>query len=229
MTVKTNKVPDGYRQLAPSTSDCSADDNDTLRNAKLTYTLTQYRGQFLRFLQSRLGNRDEAEDVLQDFHLKVLKKSSQIRDPGSTVAWLRTVLKSVLADHFRRKYAERNAMQLIAAELPTQAPDSIEIENENEEFDRTACDCFYRLLPTLKAGYADVLSRVDLSEQPRDDAARALGITSSNLRVRLHRARQALKEKLETSCGKCREHDCFGKHTLSGGSGVQHLHAGNSP
>ena len=178
-------------------------------NSMVTAVLTEHHTQFLRFLQKRLGDRDEAEDVLQDFYIRVLKKANQIRGKSSIIAWLYVVLKSVLADHFRRKSAERRVHQLMVAEWRAIPPQQEMLAAGEEDFDRIACTCFYRLLPTLKREYADALLRVDLEQRSPGDVARALGITAGNMRVRLHRARRTLKEALERSCQQCRAHDCF--------------------
>ncbi len=79
---------------------------------------------------------------------------------------------------------------------------------QEDDFDRAACTCFYKFLPTLKADYAEILHRVDLAGETRHEAALALGITAGNVRVRLHRARQALKRSLELSCSECRSRGC---------------------
>lgn len=176
---------------------------------ELTSILVQHRGEFLRYLQRRLGSRDDAEDVLQDFHMRVVVKAGQIRETGSTVAWLRTVLKSVLVDHFRRKAAERHAHHLMVADWRATIAEPAMTSAEEENFEHATCTCFYRLLPELKAEYADALSRVDLGQESREEAARALGVTAGNMRVRLHRARRALKRALERSCDQCRTNGCF--------------------
>lgn len=176
---------------------------------KLMALLTERRVQFLRFLQKRLGDRDEAQDVLQDFYVRVLVKGDQIKDGNSIVAWLHTVLKSVMVDHIRREATRRETHQLVAAEWQVTGPQKGMSISEKESSDRTTCTCFFWLLPTLKAEYADVLSRVDLEHQTLADVARALGITPGNLRVRLHRARRALRSGLKHSCRRCREHNCF--------------------
>lgn len=41
------------------------------------------------------------------------------------------------------------------------------------------------------------------------EAAARLGITPGNAAVRVHRARQALKQRLEAACGTCTEHGCL--------------------
>lgn len=177
-------------------------------DSALINILVENRGYFLRYLQSRLSNRDDAEDIFQDFQLRVLTKASQIKDTGSAMAWLRAVCRSVLADHFRRTAVERHAHQAYRSERPLIFPQEESVA-EDDPSGRYACKCFYRLLPLLKEEYTDVLSRVDLAEQSRADAADDLGISASNLRVRLHRARQALRDALQYSCPQCHERKCF--------------------
>ena len=71
---------------------------------------------------------------------------------------------------------------------------------------------------TLKPEYADVLWRADLIGESRESIAGALSISENNLRVRLHRARQALRQRLEETCRTCPIHgyldcDCdYGAH-----------------
>ena len=170
---------------------------------ELISILAQSHDAYLRYLQIRLSDRNEAEDVLQDFYLRVVIKSGQIRDTKSVMAWLRCVLKSVLVDHYRCRSAARRAQQEVAAEL------LVTTATQEDDFDRAACTCFYKLVPTLKAEYAEVLRRVDLAGESRHEVGLAVGITTGNVRVRLHRARQALKKTLQLSCGECRSRGCF--------------------
>lgn len=211
--------PHGRRSTALSSKKHCGKDDAAQFDPDLMRTLVERRGQFLLYLQNRLSDRDEAEDFLQDFYVRVLTKADQIRDRGSTVAWLYTVLKSMLADRYRRKASERNALQLLAANQIATAPVQDVTLDEVQDFDRTTCTCFYHLLPALKPEYADALSRVELAELSPAEAARDIGITAGNMRVRLHRARRALRKALERSCGGCREHGCFTPRQQSHQSG----------
>ncbi len=178
---------------------------------ELTSILAQSHDGFLRYLQCRLHNRDEAEDVLQDFYLRVVTKARQIRGTESVLPWLRSVLKSTLVDYFRRRSAERKAQQEIVMDLltTTETQELTPPATQEQLFDRTACNCFYKLLPALKTEYAEVLRRVDLAGDSRHETAFALSITAGNVRVRLHRARKALKRSLQLSCHECQSRGCF--------------------
>jgi RNA polymerase sigma-70 factor (ECF subfamily) len=74
---------------------------------------------------------------------------------------------------------------------------------------RETCACLTRLMTTLKPEYAAILESVDLGGRPLAGAARDLGITSNNASVRLHRARRALRQRVQQSCGTCATHGCL--------------------
>ncbi len=79
------------------------------------------------------------------------------------------------------------------------------------ELDGAICNCLYKLLPTLKADYAEVVWRADILGGPRDRIAVSLGTTLNNVTVRIHRGRRALKKRLEEMCLTCPVHgflDC---------------------
>src|SRR5688572_1388538 len=71
------------------------------------------------------------------------------------------------------------------------------------------CPCVHGLIPTLEPEYADILNAVEIDGKPVSAVADTLGITSGNASVRLHRVRQALKQRLDASCGACTEHGCL--------------------
>jgi RNA polymerase sigma-70 factor (ECF subfamily) len=66
------------------------------------------RGAFLGFLIKRLGNRADAEDVLQDFSIRVLQRKDQLRDAERMDAWLYAILRSTLNDHSAKARAVTN-------------------------------------------------------------------------------------------------------------------------
>lgn len=175
--------------------------------------LTENHRAFLQFLTRRLGDESAAEDVLQSFCLRAVSRGAELRDSESAVAWLYSVLRSVLMDHYRSEAARRRRDSRYAQEQIVLGNDRDDVELEE-----SVCNCFRGLLPALRPDYAEVLRRVDLSGNPREKVAADLGITPANVRVRLHRARQALRKALGDCCGSCCEHgfrdcDCEGGHS----------------
>ena len=166
--------------------------------------LVEVHRDFLRFLTRRMGNADEAADVLHEFYVKVLSRIDDVRDPDKLRAWMRRVLETTLIDYYRaqgrKRRTEANYQYLEVAHV---------VGEDSAELDSVICTCLYKLLPTLKPEYADVLWRADLVGESRTVSAAELKITETNLRVRLHRARQALKQRLEEVCRTCPIHGYF--------------------
>lgn len=173
-------------------------------DAAVQKALVEARQQILSFLQQRLPNRDDAEEVLQRFTLRALERASQLRDVQTVRGWLGRILATTLVD-YQRNISRRERREIHV--------DEAEIENlpADAELDTAICNCLYRLLPTLKPEYADIVWRADILEEPRDRLAASLGTSLNNLTVRLHRGRRALRKRLEQMCRTCPVHgflDC---------------------
>lgn len=162
--------------------------------------LVENHRRFLAFLERRVGSRAEAEDILQAAFVRGIEKSGSIRDAESAVAWFYRLLRNALVDHYRRSGREHRVFTADADE--DGASYQTDIRGE-------ICACIRSLLPVLKAEYAEMIQRVDLDEEPLAAAAAALGITTNNATVRLHRARTALRKQLQRSCGTCATHGCL--------------------
>lgn len=175
-------------------------------DAAVRRELVECRRDFHAFLRRRLPNRDDAEEVLQIFMARALERAADLKEIRSVRGWLGRVLATTLVDHHRR--SARRALRESATD-----PNDLEemLLEPDAEIERQVCFCLYRILPTLRPDYADVIWRIDLLDEPRDRVAIGLGVTLGNINVRLHRGRRALKARLEAICQTCPEHgflDC---------------------
>lgn len=154
------------------------------------------RGAFLGFLIKRLGNRADAEDVLQDFCIRVLGRKDQLRDVERMDAWLYAILRSTLNDHYRKGMRRGRLADAVArepqewiADVPTQMA--------------RLCTCHSGLISDLRPADSELIRRIDFGEEDRERVAGDLRLTRNALGVRLHRARTALREALTNHCGDC--------------------------
>ena len=155
---------------------------------------------FLRYLERRVGNRQLAEDLLQDAFARNLDGLSSVADEG-LVPWFYRVLRNAAIDRHRRQGAEGRALAAFALELAGERVPSPDMRRE-------ICACVGRLAQTLKPEYAEALRTVDINDTPVKEFAQAAGLTPSNAGVRLFRAREALRRQVAASCGTCAEHGC---------------------
>lgn len=193
MSEKAGGPPDGLRPLTP----------------ELVAVLAEVHRHFLQFLKRVLGNSADAEDVMQQFYLRILLRSADLQRQASTRIWLRRVLMSVLNDYRRRVVRRRRAEANFARKEAALPPAEVDL-------DAFVCMCLHKLLPVLKPEYAEVLRLVDVEEMPRAAVASRLGLSLNAMTVRLHRARHAMRQALELTCETCPVHgylDCRCNYT----------------
>lgn len=165
--------------------------------------LASSRSRYLAFVQRRVADPDLAEDVLQDALLRAVRAAPDIADEDRLAAWFYRVLRNAIVDAYRRRdVANRRVTSLERLEI------DLAVETSADD-DRDLCECFRTLLPTLNADYAQLIERVELGDDSPEMVAEELGITRNNLKVRRHRARRALRARLEETCRLCADHGCL--------------------
>jgi RNA polymerase sigma-70 factor (ECF subfamily) len=156
--------------------------------------LMGHRSEFVAFLRKHGATAAQAEDVLQSALLRGLEPWAELPSEDSLVPWFYRVLRNTFIDQARRAATAEKALERYAQE-PSDAEPAAEA--------RRVCGCTHQLLRSLKPEYAAMIERIDIGGEAIEDVARANGITPNNAYVRLHRARKALRDRLEAFCGKC--------------------------
>jgi RNA polymerase sigma-70 factor (ECF subfamily) len=164
-------------------------------------TLVENHRAFLRYLERRIGDRDLAEDILQDSFARVIDQPDSAPADEGVVPWFYRVLRNAAIDRLRRRGTATRAMDAFARELETHASAQAELEAE-------ICGCVTRLAGTLKAEYAEALQAIDIGGQAVKSFAAERGLSPANAGVRVFRAREALRKRVMESCGTCAEHGC---------------------
>jgi RNA polymerase sigma-70 factor (ECF subfamily) len=156
--------------------------------------------EFLGFARGHLKDPELAADAIQESLLKAVKSVEHVRDEESTKAWFYRILRRTIIDLYRHKDVQRRALDRLEQDLA---------EPPSAEAEQVICACLGKLLPTLKPEYSSAVQRLDLNGEGPDLVAASLGVTRSNLNVRLHRARKQLKERLTQTCRMCATHGCL--------------------
>jgi RNA polymerase sigma factor (sigma-70 family) len=176
--------------------------SSSLQSASVVDRLVENHRQFLGFLKGRVSNPSDAEEILQAAYVRGVEKAETIRDDESVVAWFYRLLRNAVIDHYRHRDVERRAFE-------RRAGWDIDSSARAPEFADAICQCIEALIPTIHADYADLIRKIDLEGCSVAEVADALGMTTNHTRVKLHRARKALRKQLEISCGTCAEHACL--------------------
>jgi len=189
---------------APDAHVC--DDASTGLSSSALEALVANHARFLAFLERRVARRELAEEILQEAFVRGLSRgaAARLRDDESAIAWFYRLLRNAIVDHARHAAAEQRAVARAAVE----PSDAAEPERDAELVE-VICACVSSLVRTLKPEHARVLERVELGGASVRAFAAEEGLSPGHAGVRLFRARQALRRRIEQSCGTCAEHGCF--------------------
>jgi len=141
------------------------------------------------YLRHRLGDGEQAADLLQTVFLKALhegRKFCELREPR---AWLFAVARNALADHLRLAHSHEPLPDDIAA--PAEDPTPVD----------TLADCLPVALAALDSADRDILTQCDLHGMTQKDYASRHGLSLAAAKSRLLRARTRLRALLVSTCG----------------------------
>jgi RNA polymerase sigma factor (sigma-70 family) len=150
-------------------------------------------------LLPRLGSEAAAKDGLAETYAKVVERIDQFRWQGmGFYPWVRTIAFRVAIDVLRGRarvlFWDEDAL---AKELDRESGDTPTDQRLTALRDeRAAREKVKAALDRIHPRYARAIQLRLLDEQPREDAARILGVTLATFDVLLHRSIQALKKDL---------------------------------
>ena len=149
----------------------------------LEQVFSRYLDPVYRFLYSRVGNREDAEDLTSEVFLKATRQLDSKRAEASVAQWLFTVARTVLADHWRRYYRGGAPLPLDDERAAEIAEEPVSV-NSSESTTRLVAE----VLAALPERYRMVLELRFLRGYSVQETARELGVTPENVKVIQHRA-----------------------------------------
>ncbi len=164
------------------------------------------RGETPRLLavaRRMLRSEEDAQDAVQETFINAFRALGSFAGSCQLSTWLHriTVNVSLMKLRSRRRKPEASIDDLLptfledghhATHPPEWRDDALSLMEQREERDFVrAC------IDELPDSYRTVLILRDIEELDTEETARALGVTGNVVKVRLHRARQALRSLLE--------------------------------
>jgi len=161
----------------------------------------RYGRRLMAFGQRMCGNREDAEDVLQDTLLTAYKGLHRLRDPGAVRTWLYRVASNACLMK-RRKQARSREISLDDFKPPGWEDGYVpEIPDWSHLPDGSARraelrDALERGFRELPADYRVVMLLRDVEGLSTRETAEALDVREPTVKMRLHRARLAMRQLL---------------------------------
>jgi RNA polymerase sigma-70 factor (ECF subfamily) len=162
-----------------------------------------YTPRLLRVARRLLGNDDEARDALQDAFISVFRSIRSFEAGSRLSTWLHRVVVNAALMKLRTR--RRHPEEEIEKYLPLFQEDGHQIvpsvewmESAETALQRKEIRQLVRAaIDRLPDTYRTVLLLRDIEEMSTEESAEILGISTTAAKLRLHRARQALRSQLD--------------------------------
>jgi RNA polymerase sigma-70 factor (ECF subfamily) len=142
---------------------------------------------------SRLGDAALAEEATQEAFIRAYRRLWLLGDGAKFSGWVNTIARRVAINFGLRQRRELNKRQRWALENPAIST----TENSAGTDPLHTPETLRQTLAELPAAHRECLVLFYIEGKSGAEAAAALGISEAALRVRLHRARAAMRERLE--------------------------------
>ena len=160
------------------------------------------KGELYSFAYRLMGNREDAEDLLQEAYFKAYKYFHQLRDTSKFKEWIFQITANQFRNQLKKKKRERTYFVedfSTVGDKPqnvAENPDRIFDEIDLSDKVRYAINCLH---PKMKTA----LLLFELQGFNIEEVAGILGISPGTVKSRLHYARKRLKDELlKTGHGK---------------------------
>lgn len=154
--------------------------------------VSQFGPMVFRLISRFFRSREDVEDIAQDVFMKLFARIDQVRPDENFPGWLARVAVNTCYDELRKLKRRKTAMETYGPELATEP--TVGPPAEPEAFGRAKL-----AVQSLDAKLRIPLVLKEVEEMSVEEIARTMGITQTNVKVRLFRARKKLALILGTS------------------------------
>ncbi|HCL83592.1 MAG TPA: RNA polymerase subunit sigma [Chitinophagaceae bacterium] len=145
----------------------------------------------LRFTE----NREDAEEIAQDVFVKAYRSLADFRGDSKFSTWLFTISRTTCLSFLRKKKLDTRSLD--------NERTGIQVENRESGFNANVVEqkskhaMLNQAIAMLSPDDAQVLNLFYKGDQTLEEIGKIMRLEPNTVKVKLHRARQRLKEKME--------------------------------
>jgi len=180
--------------VAPSAADLAMDRYAQGDDAAFGELYDLLAPRLLRYLRRQTGNEARAEDLVQQTLLRIHRARGRFLHGAAVVPWAFAIARRLLIDDLRYRKGDRLAASLddeTAPDVPDDAPSAVDLVAASQLAQRIR-----RELANLPDAQREAFVLIKEEELSLAEAAAVLGTTVTAVKLRAHRAYQALRAAL---------------------------------
>lgn len=148
----------------------------------------RYHKRIFNFLARMTLDRDTAEDLTQNVFLRIIKYRSSYREGNRFQSWIYQVARNVFSDQYQ-SLKNKGGYQVDVNHISDHVPDMDESMQKDEQEQQ-----LHRSLNRLPDEQRELLILTRFQQMKYEDVATIMDTSVANIKVRVHRAIQKLRQ-----------------------------------
>lgn len=157
--------------------------------------VNKYQGFVFTICMRYTNSREDAEEIAQDIFVKAYRYLADFRGDSKFSTWLYTIVNTSCITFLRKKKLDTKSLDDERVFAVADNIDGGMRANQVEQKSRIAM--VNNAISLLSADDAKIITLFYKGEQSLEEMAAILGMEANTIKVKLHRARLRLKEKME--------------------------------
>lgn len=157
--------------------------------------VSRYQSYVFTLILRMVKSREDAEEIAQDVFVKAYRSLADFRGESKFSTWLYTITNTTSITFLRKKKLEVHSLDNEKVFEVADSKDSGFRANLIEQKSRV--NMVNEAIAMLNPDDAEIITLFYKAEQNLEEISRILRLETNTVKVRLHRARARLKEKME--------------------------------
>ncbi len=171
----------------------------SMENARFRTEILPLKDKFFRLALRITLDRAEAEDITQETLIRMWEQRDGWNEIQSLEAWGLTICRNFSLDHIRKRQLQVEREQdFLTPSLPHSVTSSLlSAPPPDEQLDqKQRVEAVLQLIDQLPEVQRTVIQLRDIEGMRYDEIAQATGLSETQVKVYLHRARKRIRETL---------------------------------
>ena len=157
--------------------------------------VNRYQAYVFTLTLRMIKSREDAEEVAQDVFIKAYRSLADFRGESKFSTWLYTIVNTTCITFLRKKRLDVKSLDDERTFEVADNQDSGLRANQVEQ--KSRLNMVNQAIALLSPDDAEIITLFYKNEQSLEEISQILGVEANTAKVRLHRARTRLKEKME--------------------------------